>query len=54
MGHHNPIFASYKRGGKVKKTGPANLHKGEEVMTRGKAKRAKKAMRKMKGRKSGR
>ena len=25
---------SYKRGGKVKKTGPAKLHKGERVLTK--------------------
>ena len=24
----------YKRGGKVKKTGPAKLHKGERVLTK--------------------
>lgn len=31
---------AYKKGGKVKKTGPAKLHKGERVLT---AKQAKKA-----------
>jgi hypothetical protein len=29
-----PGRASYKRGGKVKKTGPAKLHKGERVLTK--------------------
>ncbi len=42
---------SYKRGGTVKRTGLARVHKGELVIPRGKVKRAKKAMRKA-GRKS--
>lgn len=39
---------SYKRGGKVRKTGPANLHKGERVVPRGKVKAVEKSMRRMK------
>lgn len=39
---------SYKRGGKVRKTGTANLHKGERVIPRGKVKRVEKMMRKSK------
>ena len=27
------VMQSYKKGGTVKKTGPANLHKGERVLT---------------------
>jgi hypothetical protein len=38
---------SYKKGGKVRKTGRANLHRGEVVVPRGKVKRVKKAMRKI-------
>lgn len=41
----NSMMPSYKRGGKVKKTGPAKLHKGERVLTKRQAK-----SRKMKGR----
>lgn len=45
---------SYKRGGQVKRTGLARLHKNEYVVPRGKVKRVKKAMRRsgirMKGR----
>ena len=38
---------SYKRGGKVKRTGPAKLHKGERVLTKRQAKKyAKKRGRK--------
>lgn len=50
---HGPERSSYKRGGKVKKTGRALLHKGEEVVPPGKARKMRKAMRKGK-RKSGR
>lgn len=32
---------SYRRGGKVKRTGPAFLHKGERVLTRSQARRKK-------------
>lgn len=39
---------SYKKGGRVKRTGLARLHKGELVIPRGKVARAKSAMRKMK------
>lgn len=35
---------SYKKGGKVKKTGKANLHKGEYVLTAAKAKAFKKKL----------
>lgn len=45
---------NYRKGGKVKKTGPARLHKGEVVVPRGKVKKVKKAVRQMKKRKSGR
>jgi hypothetical protein len=37
---------SYKRGGKVRKTGGANLHKGERVIPKSKVKRVEKMMRK--------
>jgi hypothetical protein len=36
---------SYKKGGRVKRTGLARLHKGEYVVPRGKVKRVKNAMR---------
>lgn len=36
---------SYKRGGKVRKTGEARLHKGEMIMKRGKKKRGGMRMR---------
>lgn len=36
---------SYKKGGRVKRTGLARLHRGEYVVPRGKVKRMKKAMR---------
>ncbi len=39
---------SYKRGGKTRKTGIANLHKGERIIPRGKVKRVEKMMRKAK------
>lgn len=39
---------SYKRGGKVRKTGTANLHSGERVIPKGKVKRVEKMMRKSK------
>ena len=39
---------SYKRGGKTRKTGPANLHKGERIIPKGKVKRVEKMMRKAK------
>jgi hypothetical protein len=39
---------SYKRGGKTRKAGPANLHKGERVIPKGKVKRVEKMMRKAK------
>jgi hypothetical protein len=32
-------IASYKRGGRVRKTGKAKLHKGEKVLTRRQARR---------------
>ena len=34
-------FDSYKKGGRVKKTGLAKLHKGERVLTKSQAKRYK-------------
>ena len=40
-GMTNPMLPSYKRGGKVKKTGPAKLHKGERVLTKRQAKSRK-------------
>jgi hypothetical protein len=36
---------SYKRGGKVRKTGLARLHKGEYVVPRNKVRKVKRAMR---------
>ena len=39
---------SYKRGGKTRKTGIANLHKGERIIPKGKVKRVEKMMRKAK------
>ncbi len=45
---------SYKRGGKVRKTGPAKLHRGELVIPRGKVKRVKEALRKTKRKSTGR
>jgi hypothetical protein len=39
---------SYKKGGKVKKTGLALLHKGEKVITKKNVKRTEKAVRKYK------
>ena len=39
---------SYRKGGKVRKTGMARLHKGERVVPRGKVKRVEKMMRKSK------
>jgi SLT domain-containing protein len=39
---------SYKRGGKVRSTGPANLHKNERVIPANKVKRVEKMMRKSK------
>lgn len=38
----------YKRGGKVRKTGIAKLHKNERVIPKGKVKRVEKMMRKEK------
>jgi hypothetical protein len=35
------MMRSFKRGGKVKKTGPAKLHKGERVLTKQQADKAK-------------
>ena len=39
---------SYKKGGRVKRTGSANLHKGERVIPKSKVKRVEKMMRKAK------
>ena len=41
-------LASLRKGGKVRKDGPANLHKGERVIPRSKVKRVEKMMRKSK------
>ncbi len=38
----------FKRGGKVRKTGPAVLHRGERVVPRGKVKRVDKVMKRHK------
>ena len=46
----NSTIPSYKKGGTVKKTGPALLHKGEKVLTTGQ-KKAYSAFTKMKNRK---
>ena len=40
--------SQYKRGGKVRKTGGAIVHKGERVIPKGKVKRVEKMMRKKK------
>jgi hypothetical protein len=37
--------AQYKRGGKVRKTGPAIVHRGERVIPKSKVKRVEKMMR---------
>jgi hypothetical protein len=39
---------AYKRGGKVRKTGPAIVHRGERVIPKKKVKRVEKMMRKAK------
>jgi hypothetical protein len=39
---------AYRKGGKVRKTGPAVVHKGERVIPRGKVKRVEKMMRQKK------
>ena len=41
---------SYKKGGRVKRTGLAKLHRGELVVPRKKVKRVKRAMKRMKAR----
>lgn len=40
-----PEMATYHKGGKVRKTGPARLKKGEVVLTKGQQKKLKKRMR---------
>lgn len=37
-----PVLGSYKKGGKVKKTGLYKLHKGEKVVSAKKVKKSKK------------
>ena len=44
----SPTAYGFKRGGKVRKTGPAVVHRGERVIPRGKVKRVEKLMRKNK------
>ena len=44
----SPTPYGFKRGGKVRKTGPAVVHRGERVIPRGKVKRVEKLMRKNK------
>ena len=39
---------AYRKGGRVRKTGPAVVHKGERVIPAGKVKRVEKMMRKAK------
>ena len=39
---------AYKRGGKVRKTGPAIVHRGERVIPAGKVKRVEKMMKRSK------
>ncbi len=41
-----PVLGSYKKGGKVKKTGLYKLHKGEKVLTKKKAKMLPRVMKK--------
>ncbi len=49
--HIHPVdYQDYHRGGKVRKTGLARVHKGERVIPRGKVKRVEKLMRKSKTR----
>jgi SLT domain-containing protein len=40
--HEGGAVASYKKGGKVKRTGLARLHKGEQVLKRSTAKKYRK------------
>jgi hypothetical protein len=40
---------SFKKGGKVKKTGLAYVHKGEKVIPKNKVKKVKKALKKYRG-----
>lgn len=40
-GHAEPELESYHSGGKVRKTGPARLKKGETVLTKGQMKEMK-------------
>lgn len=37
-----PVLGSFKKGGKVKKTGLYKLHKGEKVVRKGKKKKGRK------------
>jgi len=43
-----PVTYGYKRGGKVRKTGAALVHKGERVIPRGKVKRVERLMKRNK------
>ena len=42
------VPVQYRKGGKVRKTGPAIVHRGERVVPKGKVKRVEKMMRKAK------
>lgn len=50
MDRQTPLnLPSYRKGGKVRKTGPARLHKGELVVPRKKVRKVKRAMKKSRG-----
>lgn len=40
-GPHSKAVDSYRKGGRVRKTGPALLHRGEKVRKKGRGKRAR-------------
>jgi hypothetical protein len=48
----DPSLTSYHSGGKVRKTGPANLRKGETVLTKGQMKKMRSGRGKRRGGKS--
>lgn len=55
MDRQAPVnLPSYRKGGKVRRTGLARLHKGEKVIPRGKVKKVERQMKKKSRRKAGR
>ena len=48
-GADRPVVPSYKRGGIVRKTGLARVHKGERVIPKHKVKKVERALKKKKG-----